>query len=276
MSSPYLKNIFYITGGINNNGTVYFNLYNMIFNNVSSSVFYFNTNYNLSSNYYINMNVYSSLFTTTALNIELNNNNNNNNKNNIKFFNNIFKNYITSYAENYLFNLLSFGSLLKLELYNNYFDNGTIDVDYYIFTNGPFDIYMISQNIDNDSKFLQSIDPLNITILNHNFGSNFNKFAINIIRKNIILTPLSSIKILNCNFINNIFDYEMLSFYNIQSADSIIINNCNFIHSYIRINYGSSLSYVDLSSSEIYSFNILNSNFSNYNNNSTFYINDFF
>ena len=50
----------------------------------------------------------------------------------------------------------------------------------------------------------------------------------------------------------------------------------NFIYSYITINYGASLSYVDLSSSEIYSFNILNSNFSNYNNNSTFYINDFF
>ena len=53
-----------------------------------------------------------------------------------------------------------------------------------------------------------------------------------------------------------------------------IISNCNFIHSYITINYGESSSYIDLSSSGIYSFNVLNSNFSNYNSSSTIYNND--
>ena len=75
MTSPYLNYIFYLSSSSSSSllskGT-YFNLYNMIFNNISSSVIKWNTNNDLYLNTYLNMDVSSYIFITTALNVELN------------------------------------------------------------------------------------------------------------------------------------------------------------------------------------------------------------
>ena len=96
------------------------------------------------------MNVSNSLFTTTALTSNISSLTMNE-ISNITFNNNIFKDYSNQYAEDYFFNLETLGSSLTFLMNNNIFGNdNSINVDYYIKTNGPINAILTNQTLNND------------------------------------------------------------------------------------------------------------------------------
>ncbi|MCP5014250.1 MAG: right-handed parallel beta-helix repeat-containing protein, partial [Ketobacter sp.] len=164
--------------------------------------------------------------------------------------------------------MLSKGSLLTAVFDRNEFVN--IDVNYYIQTNGPINIEMSEQNINFDSQFLHCVDPLSLTISTHEFGSQFQELAVYIDREDTVLTPSSQIQISDSKFENTDSDYEMLRFENIQESDHILLDTNQFMRGFITIYYGEA----DIIAHNPYSFNVTNSNFSDFQTNSIFEISD--
>ena len=166
ITSPVLDYGIYLTSSLGNDETTNININNLIVTNIkSSSIKWFSDDSN--GNININMNVSNSLFTTTALTSNIGSLTMNE-ISNITFNNNIFKDYSNQYAEDYFFNLETLGSSLTFLMNNNIFGNdNSINVDYYIKTNGPINAILTNQTLNNDSKFIYLID-----ISNHTFGNN--------------------------------------------------------------------------------------------------------